>query len=46
MLPHHKGAKQNTIGIIKITNDKLSHHKGLVLAYVIENEMPLVHHVR
>jgi hypothetical protein len=46
MLPHHKGAKQNTIGIIKNNKCKLPHHKGLVLAYLIENEMPLVHHVR
>jgi hypothetical protein len=46
MLPHHKGAKQNTIGVIKITNVKLPHHKSLVPTYPMENKMPLVHNIR
>jgi hypothetical protein len=44
LLPCHKGAKWNTIAVIRGTNAKLSHHKGLVLAYLMENEMPFLHH--
>jgi hypothetical protein len=44
MLPFHKGVEQNTIGITKGTNVKQPHHRGLVLAYLVENKMPLVHH--
>jgi hypothetical protein len=44
-LLHHEGVKQNTIGVIKIINFKLSHHKNLVLTYSIENEMPFVCHI-
>jgi hypothetical protein len=40
-----KGAKQNTIGVIKKTNVKLWHHKGFVLLYLVEDEMPLIHHI-
>jgi hypothetical protein len=43
-LPCHKGAKQDTIGVIKGTNAKLPHHRGLLLVYQMENETPLVRH--
>jgi hypothetical protein len=43
-MSHYKGAKQNTIGVTKGTNIKLSHHRGLVLTYPMENETPLVPH--
>jgi hypothetical protein len=42
--PHHKGGKENTIGVTKRASVKLPHCTGLVLAYLMENEMPLVHH--
>jgi hypothetical protein len=45
LLPHHEGAKQNTIGVAKGTNAKLPHCTGHVLAYLMENEIPFVHHV-
>jgi hypothetical protein len=41
----HEGGKRNTIGVIKKTSVKLPHHKGLVLTYLMENEMSFVHHV-
>jgi hypothetical protein len=44
MLPHHEGAKQDTIGVIKRTNVKLPHHRGLMLSYPMENKMPFAHH--
>jgi hypothetical protein len=44
MLPHHKKAKQNTIGITKGTSVKLPHHMGHLLAYPMKNETPLIHH--
>jgi hypothetical protein len=44
MLPHHERAKQDTIKVTRRTNVKLSHHKGLMLSYLMENEMPLTHH--
>jgi hypothetical protein len=44
MLPHHEGAKQDTIGVTRRTNVKLSHHRGLMLNYPMENEMSLTHH--
>jgi hypothetical protein len=43
-LPHFEKAKQATIGVIRGANAKLSHHRGLMLAYLVENEMPFVHH--
>jgi len=45
LLPCHKKVKQNIIGVIRGANAKSAHHKGLVLTYPIENEMPLVYHV-
>ncbi len=45
LLPCHEGEKQNTIEVIRKTNAKLPHHKGLMLAYPMENEMPLIYHV-
>jgi hypothetical protein len=46
ILPHHKGVKQNTIGVIIITNVKLPHHKGFMPVYPMENKMSFAHHVR
>ncbi len=43
--PRHKGAKQNTIGVIERTSGKLPHCTGPVLTYPMENEMPFIHHV-
>jgi hypothetical protein len=45
LLPYHKGAKQNTIGVIRGVNAKLPHHRGLALAYLMKNEMSLVHNI-
>jgi len=44
MLLCHKGAKQNTIGVTRKTNAKRLHHRGLVLAYLMENKTIFVHH--
>jgi hypothetical protein len=44
LLPRHKGAKWKTIGVIRGANAKLSHHRVLVLACLMENEMSFVHH--
>jgi hypothetical protein len=44
-LPHHEGAKQNNIKVIRGTNAKLPHHRGLALTYPMENEMSLIHHI-
>jgi hypothetical protein len=44
-MPHHKGAKQNTIGVTKEISVKLPHYRGLVLTYRKENEMSFGHHV-
>jgi hypothetical protein len=44
-LPHHKRVKRDTIGVIRRLSAKLPHHKGLALAYTMENETPLVRHV-
>jgi len=41
-LPHHEGAKQDTI---RVVNAKLPHCMGPVLTYPMENKMPFVHHV-
>jgi hypothetical protein len=35
---------KNTIKITKEANAKLQHHKGVVLAYPIENKRPFLHH--
>jgi hypothetical protein len=40
----HKGTNQNTIGVTKITNVKLPHHKNPMTTYQMENEMSIVHH--
>jgi len=40
LLPRHKGAKRNTIGVIIGINVKVPHHN-----YLTENEMPLVCHL-
>ncbi len=45
LLLHDKGAKQNTIGVTKEIIVRLPHHIGLMLAYLMENETPLVHRV-
>jgi hypothetical protein len=39
-LPHFEKAKQVTVGVIKGANVKLSHHRGCMLTYPMENEMP------
>jgi hypothetical protein len=45
LLPHHEGAKRNTIGVTRGTSAKLPHHNNHVLTYSMENETPFVHHV-
>jgi hypothetical protein len=45
LLPCHEGAKWDTIGVIKGINVRLPHHKGITVAYPMENKMPLVLHV-
>jgi hypothetical protein len=44
-LPLPKEPKQDTFGIMRRTNVKLSNHRGHVLAYLVENEMPHIHYV-
>jgi hypothetical protein len=44
-LSHHERAKQNTIGVLKGTNAKLPLHRGLALAYPMENKTPFIHHI-
>jgi hypothetical protein len=44
MSPHHKEAKQDTIGVVRKVSAKLPHCTGLALAYPMENKMSLVHH--
>ncbi len=46
LLPFHKGIKQDTIGDNKKKSAKQQHHKGFVLVYLVENEMPFVHHIK
>jgi hypothetical protein len=41
LLPCHKGAKQNTIKVIKETSAKLPHHKGPVPTYPMEKKCHL-----
>jgi hypothetical protein len=43
--PHHRGAKWHAIGVIGGTTVKLPHCTSLMLAYLMENKMPLLHHV-
>ncbi len=45
LLPCHEWAKRDTIGVIRGLRVKLPHHKGLELIYLMEDEMPFVHHV-
>jgi hypothetical protein len=45
-LPLHNGVEQDIIGVTKEENAKQPHHKGLMLAYLMENEMPFVHHAK
>jgi hypothetical protein len=40
----HKSTKQNTIGVVKGANAKLPHCTCIMLTYLMENKMPLVHH--
>jgi len=42
----HEGAKWNTIWAVRRTSANLPHCSGPPLAYPMENEIPLVHHVR
>jgi len=42
--PPLEGAKQDNIGVTKGTNAN-SHIIGFVLVYLVENEMPFIHHV-
>jgi hypothetical protein len=42
--PCHDGAKQNTIRVARGASVKLPHYIGPALIYLMENEMPLVHH--
>jgi hypothetical protein len=44
MSPHHEEAKRNTIGVVGRISAKLTHYTGLAFAYLMENEMPFVHH--
>jgi hypothetical protein len=46
LLPCHKGAKQDTIGVTRGTNVKLSHHRGPMLTNLMENETPFLHHTK
>ncbi len=41
----HNGAKRDTIGVAKGTNAKLPHYTGPMLAYPMENKMPLIYHI-
>ncbi len=43
--PSHEGANQNTIVVVGGVNAKLPHCMGHALAYPMENEMPLLHHI-
>jgi hypothetical protein len=45
MLPYHKKAKGDTIGVVRGSNAKLPHHKGHVPAYLMENEMSFLHQI-
>ncbi len=45
MSPCHKGAKWNTIGVVKEISAKLPHYMGFALICPMETKMPLVDHV-
>jgi hypothetical protein len=42
--PHHEGTKWDTIGVTRGIMPKLPHCMGPTLIYLMENEMPFVHH--
>jgi len=42
--PCHEEAIRDTIGVVGETSAKLPHYKNPMLAYIMENEMPFVHH--
>jgi hypothetical protein len=44
LMPHHGWAKQDTIWVIRWVNIKLSHHRGHVPTYPMENKKSFVHH--
>jgi len=44
LLSHHEGVKRTTIGVIRGVSAKLPHHRGIVLAYPMENKVPFVCH--
>jgi hypothetical protein len=44
-LPHHEGAKRDTIRVIKRVNANPPHHRGFMLTYLMETETPLVCHI-
>jgi len=44
-LPQHKGARRNTVGVIRGASANLPHHRGLTLTYPMEKKTPLVHHI-
>ncbi len=46
LLFHHEGAKWDTIWATRRISANLPHCSGPTLAYPMENEIPLVHHVR
>jgi hypothetical protein len=43
--PRHEGPNRNTIGIIGGVSAKLPHCTSPMLIYLMENEMPFLHHV-
>jgi hypothetical protein len=43
--PRHEGAKQDTNGVARSSNAKLSHYTSPMLVYPMENKMSPVHHV-
>jgi len=44
LLLHHEKAKRDNIGVVRKTSAKLPHCTNPVLAYLMENEMSLIHH--
>ncbi len=45
LLLHHKGAKWNTIEVIRRISAKLPHHKGFALTFPMENKTQFVRHI-
>jgi hypothetical protein len=41
-----RGQSKNTIGVTRRTNVNQPHHKGLVLVYSMENQMPFLPHTK